>query len=60
MERQAILIEAGHCLASAAKIDGRIYILVTAGWAQDTNSATYHISDAFLAYNQIAPTESMK
>ena len=50
--------EAGHCLASAAKIDDRIYILVTAGWAQGTDSATYHISDAFLAYNQIAPPES--
>ena len=50
--------EAGHCLASAAKINGRIYILVTAGWAQNTDSATYHISDAFLAYNQIEPAES--
>ena len=50
--------EAGHCLASAAKINGRIYILVTAGWAQNTDSATYHISDAFLAYNQIAPPEN--
>ena len=49
--------EAGHCLASAAKINGRIYILVTAGWAQNTDSATYHISDAFLAYNQIAQDE---
>lgn len=50
--------EAGHCLASAAKINNRIYILVTAGWAQNTDSTTYHISDAFLAYNQIAPSES--
>lgn len=48
--------EAGHCLASMAKINGKEYILVTAGWAQ-TDDTKYHISDAFRAYNQIAPTE---
>ncbi len=47
--------EAGHCLASMAEIDGKEYILVTAGWAQDTDSTLYHIEDAFTAYNQIAP-----
>ena len=48
--------EAGHCLASMAEINGKEYILVTAGWAQ-TDDTQYHISDAFRAYNQIAPTE---
>ena len=48
--------EAGHCLASMAKINGKEYILVTAGWAQ-TDDTKYHISDAFRAYNQIAPAE---
>lgn len=47
--------EAGHCLSSAAKINNRLYILVTAGWAQNTDNSNYHISDAFLAYDQIAP-----
>ena len=48
--------EAGHCLASMAEINGKEYILVTAGWAQ-TDDTMYHISDAFRAYNQIAPAE---
>lgn len=48
--------EAGHCLASMAKINGKEYILVTAGWAQ-TDDTKYHISDAFRAYNQITPEE---
>ena len=48
--------EAGHCLASMAEINGKEYILVTAGWAQ-TDDTKYHISDAFRAYNQIAPEE---
>ena len=48
--------EAGHCLASMAKINGKEYILVTAGWAQ-TDDTKYHISDAFRAYNQIAAEE---
>ena len=48
--------EAGHCLASMAEINRKEYILVTAGWAQ-TDDTMYHISDAFRAYNQIAPEE---
>ena len=48
--------EAGHCLASMAEINGKEYILVTAGWAQ-TDDTVYHISDAFRAYNQIAPAQ---
>lgn len=46
--------EAGHCLASMAEVNGREYILVTAGWAQNPEDELYHISDAFRAYNQIA------
>lgn len=46
--------EAGHCLASMAEVNGREYILVTAGWAQATDDTLYHINDAFRAYNQIA------
>lgn len=49
--------EAGHCLASFAEVDGREYILVTAGWSASPRTEQYHISDAFLAYNQIAPQE---
>lgn len=45
--------EAGHCLASMAEIDGREYILVTAGWAGNPRTEQYHINDAFLAYNQM-------
>lgn len=45
--------DAGHCLASMAKIGGREYILVTAGWAQNPRVDQYHINDAFLAYNAL-------
>lgn len=45
--------EAGRCLASMAEIDGRGYILVTAGWAAEPRTEQYHVNDAFLAYNQI-------
>lgn len=45
--------DAGHCLASMAKIAGREYILVTAGWAQNPRVDQYHINDAFLAYNAL-------
>lgn len=45
--------DAGHCLASMAKIAGRKYILVTAGWAQNPRVDQYHINDAFLAYNAL-------
>ena len=42
--------EAGYCLASAAQIDERIYILVTAGWA-DVDYTTYNINDAVQGYD---------
>ncbi len=45
--------EAGHCLASAAEIYGKKYILVTAGWADDPENELYHIDDAFRAYNAL-------
>ena len=45
--------EAGHCLASAAEIYGKKYILVTAGWAEDPKNELYHIDDAFRAYNAL-------
>ena len=45
--------EAGHCLASMARIDGREYILVTAGWAGSPRTELYHINDAFLGYNAL-------
>lgn len=44
--------EAGHCLASFAEIDGRMYILVTAGAFDGTNQ-TPHIQDAFTVYNRL-------
>ena len=45
--------EAGHCLASAAEIYGKIYILVTAGWPDEPEDEMYHINDAFRAYNAL-------
>ena len=45
--------EAGHCLASMAEIQGREYILVTAGWAADPRTSQYHINDAFIGYNAL-------
>ncbi len=45
--------EAGHCLASLARIDGSEYILVTAGWAENPRVEQYHINDAYLAYNLV-------
>jgi D-alanyl-D-alanine carboxypeptidase (penicillin-binding protein 5/6) len=45
--------EAGRCLASFAELDGRTYILVTAGWAASPRVEQYHINDAFLAYNAL-------
>ena len=45
--------EAGHCLASMAEIQGREYILVTAGWAADPRTTQYHINDAFIGYNAL-------
>jgi D-alanyl-D-alanine carboxypeptidase (penicillin-binding protein 5/6) len=45
--------EAGHCLASFAQLDDRIYILVTAGWSANPRVEQYHINDAFLGYNAL-------
>lgn len=45
--------EAGHCLASMAEIEGREYILVTAGWAENPRVEQYHINDAYLGYNLV-------
>lgn len=44
---------AGHCLASMAEINGREYILVTAGWAENPRTDLYHINDAYLGYNAV-------
>lgn len=41
--------DAGHCLASFAEIEGREYILVTAGAAEDNQ----HIQDAVTVYNRL-------
>lgn len=44
---------AGHCLASMAEINGREYIQVTAGWAENPRTDLYHINDAYLGYNLV-------
>lgn len=44
---------AGHCLASMAEIEGREYIQVTAGWAENPRTDLYHINDAYLGYNLV-------
>lgn len=44
---------AGYCLASMAEVEGREYILVTAGWAENPRVTQYHINDAFLGYNAL-------
>ena len=44
---------AGHCLASMAEIGGREYIQVTAGWAENPRTNSYHINDAYLGYNMV-------
>lgn len=44
---------AGHCLASMAEIEGREYIQVTAGWAENPRIAQYHVNDAYLGYNLV-------
>lgn len=46
--------QAGLCLASFAKIDGREYILVTAGAEGNHYTAPLHIEDALTVYRQIA------
>lgn len=43
--------EAGHCLASYARIEGREYILVTAGAPDD--GGTPHIRDARILYDRL-------
>jgi D-alanyl-D-alanine carboxypeptidase (penicillin-binding protein 5/6) len=45
--------EAGLCLASLAKKDGKEYILITAGAEGDRNSEQYNIADAFAVYNSL-------
>ena len=42
----------GYCLASFGKIEGREYILVTAG-APDDGTGSPHIQDARLIYNRL-------
>lgn len=46
--------EAGLCLASLAVVNGKEYILVTAGASGDHQTEPYHIWDAVNVYNQIA------
>lgn len=47
--------EAGLCLASEAEIDGKEYILITAGAEGSGYTNPFHIMDAFMIYNQIDP-----
>lgn len=44
---------AGYCLVSMAQVEGREYILTTAGWAGNPRTGQYHINDAFLGYNEL-------
>ncbi len=46
--------EAGLCLASLAKKDGKEYILVTAGAKGSHQTEQYNISDAFAVYNSLS------
>lgn len=45
--------EAGHCLASFAEIEGREYILVTAGAVGTDGNTIPHIQDAVTVYNRV-------
>ena len=45
--------EAGLCLASLGEVNGREYILVTAGAAGDHQTEQYHILDAIEIYDRI-------
>ena len=45
--------QAGLCLASLAQLDGREYILLTAGACGDTTTLPYHIFDAVEVYDHI-------
>lgn len=49
---------AGQCLASYAQIDGKDYILVTAGAQGGPSTEPYHILDAIGVYNQISGSAS--
>lgn len=49
---------AGYCLASMAEIDGREYIQVTAGWAENPRTNLYHVNDAYLGYNLVGRATS--
>lgn len=49
---------AGYCLVSMAEIDGREYIQVTAGWAENPRTSIYHINDAYLGYNLVGRATS--
>ncbi|MGN0622267.1 MAG: D-alanyl-D-alanine carboxypeptidase family protein [Porcipelethomonas sp.] len=46
--------EAGLCLASAAEIDGKEYLLVTAGAEGSHYTEPYHIEDAETVYSRMA------
>lgn len=50
--------EAGQCLASLAKINGKEYILITAGAAGDPQTENLHIQDAVYVYSQIGAPQS--
>lgn len=45
--------EAGQCLASLATINGKEYILVTAGAARDKQTTPLQVEDALTVYSQI-------
>lgn len=45
--------EAGLCLASLAKVDGKEYVLVTVGAKGNPKSEQYNISDALAVYNRL-------
>nr|WP_246240459.1 hypothetical protein [Anaerocolumna sedimenticola] len=45
--------EAGLCLASLANINGKDYILVTAGAKGDHSTEQFNLTDAFSVYGQI-------
>lgn len=46
--------EAGLCLASLARVNGREYVLVTVGAEGNHETDPYHVEDARLIYNQLA------
>ena len=45
--------EAGLCLASLAEVNGKEYVLVTAGAPGDHQSEPYHVLDAVKVYGRI-------